>query len=274
MAITYTMKTLIIILLLTLVLWSKANGQLFEHKELYPGIATIKSKYFNGSDKRRYSSKSKPDIFGRIVEKKSFRKNQLLATYKYVYNDHHDQLYYMVSDDINHPGQEDTIISYEYKYQSDRIIYQKSVGRNKQDSAVVKLIENKRDTILIYQLNNYYFREKSGTKDTLIEMKSLYYHNNLLIKLEEVDLNRNSKTTTQYEYFPNGLLKRRKIVREPEPELKGHYVGGPGSDDEFYKYKFAKSGRIRTFYKIVGDETYKIATYKYKRIVPKINLVK
>jgi len=266
MVITYTMKLLIIILLSTLALFNEAYGQFFEPKELYPGIATIKTKYYNGSDKRRYSGKSKPDTFGRIVEKKSFRKSKLLATYKYVYNDNHDQLYYIVSDDINHPGNEDTIISHDYKYQSDRIIYQKSVDRNKQDSAVVKLIENKGDTILVYQLSNYYFREKSGTNDTSLEMKSLYYHKNLLIQLEEVDLNRNSKRTTQYEYFPNGLLKRRKIVREPEPELKGHYVGGPGSDDEFYKYKFDRAGRIRTFYKIVGDKTFKIATYKYKRI--------
>ena len=259
------MNKILITLLISIVAFNfRASAQLFEPKELYPGIATIKTKYYNGSDKRRYSGKSELDTFGRIVEKKSFRKNQLVATYKYVYNDHHDQLYYMVSDDINHPGQEDTIISYEYKYQSDRIIYQKSLERNKQDSAVVKLTENKGDTILIYQLNNYYFREKSGANDTLIDMKSLYYHKNLLIRLEEIDLNRNSKITTLYEYFPNGLMKRRKIVRDPEPELKGHYVGGPGSDDEFYKYKVDNSGRVKTFYRIIGNKTYKIATYKYK----------
>lgn len=258
------MKTIIIILLSTLALCNKANGQLFEHKELYPGIATIKTKYYNGSDKRRYSSKSKLDIFGRITEKDSYRKNKRLSTDKYEYNEHHDQLFYIVTNDINHPSQEDTIISYENKCLSDRIIYQKSVGRNKRDSAVVKLIDNKGDTILVYQLSKFYFREKSGTNDTFIEIKSLHYHNKLLIKLEEVDLKRNSKTTTQYEYFPNGLMKRRTIVREPEPELIVSYVGGPGSDDEFYKYKVDNSGRIKTFYRIIGNKTFKIATYKYK----------
>ena len=52
----------------------------------------------------------------------------------------------------------------------------------------------------------------------------------------------------------NGRLKRRVIKRIPNSELKGFYTGGPGSDDEYYKYKFDSNGRITKFYRIVNGK--------------------
>ena len=89
------------------------------------------------------------------------------------------------------------------------------------------------------------------------------YKNGLLIHSEIFDVNRNSKEITYFEYYYDGKLKRRKIEREPEPEVKGTYVGGPGNDDMHYEYKLDKSGRIKTLYYIIEKKKYKIATYQY-----------
>ena len=119
-------------------------------------------------------------------------------------------------------------------------------------------------TIFIYQNKSYYFRPKTNTIDIYEQKHTLKYQNGLLVHSEKFDLNINSKEIIYFEYYPNGRLKRRKIEREPEPELKVTYVGSPGSNDMSYEYKFDKSGRIKKLYYIIGKEKYKIATYEYK----------
>lgn len=259
------MKKLVITILAILLLGSKLNAQLFVTQEIYPDISTVEGKYYNGSGGGGYWSVAKLDTLGRTIEKESYRKKELLARDKFVYNSNNDQLYYIVTYDINSPNRIDTISNYEYKYQGDRIVYQKNTNKNRRDSTVIQLIENKGDSILIYQDKSYYFRPKTNTTDIYERIHTLKYQKGLLVRKEKIDLNRNEKEITYFEYYPNGRLKRRKIEREPEPELKGVYVGGPGSDDEFYEYKFDKWGRIKTFYRIIGKKKYKIATYKYNK---------
>ncbi len=48
-----------------------------------------------------------------------------------------------------------------------------------------------------------------------------------------------------------------------KPEQKSFYLGGPGSDDEYYKYTFDPNGRIKKFYRIIEGKKFKIAVYKY-----------
>jgi hypothetical protein len=228
------------------------NAQLFHEKEFYPNVKTIKRKSYNGSGGGGYWTIAKLDTLGRTIEKESYRKNTLLARDNYVYNFNNDQLYHIATYNINYPSRtNDTISNYKYRYEGNRIVYQKVVYRN--GSTVIQLVENKDDTVLIYQQKRHDY----------IQRYILKYQNSLLVLFEEFDLDENSKTTTHFEYFSNGLLKRRKIEREPEPKLKMHYTGGPGSDDESYEYKFDKSGRVKTFYRIIEKKKYKIATYKY-----------
>jgi hypothetical protein len=259
------MKKLIVTILTVLFFTNNANAQLFEKQEFYPNIKTVKGKYYSGSGGGGYWSFSKLDNLGRIIEQDSYRKKELRRRYNYAYNSNNDKLYYVVTFDINNPNRLDTISNYEYKYQGDKIVYQKDTHRNHRDSTVIQLIESKGDTILIYQHKSYYFRPKTNTIDIFEQRYTLKYQNDLLVMSEKIDLNRNEKEITYFEYYSNGRLKRRKIEREPEPELKGFYVGGPGSDDEFYEYKFDKSGRIKTFYRIIGKKKYKIATYEYNK---------
>ena len=214
------MKKLIITILTILFLGNKINAQLFVTQEIYPDIITIKGKYYSGTGGGGYWSVAKLDTLGRTIEKESYRKNELLARYNYAYNSNNDQLYYIVSFSINHPNQIDTICNYEYKYQGDRIVYQKNTSRNRRDSTVIRLIENKGDTILVYQDKSYYFRPKTNTTDIYERIHTLKYQNSLLVHSEKFDLNRNEKEITYFEYYPNGKLKRRKIEREPEPEFK------------------------------------------------------
>lgn len=259
------MGKLVVTILATLLLGSKLNAQLFVKQEVYPDISTVEARYYNGSGGGGYWSVSKLDTLGRTIEKGSYRKKELLARDKFVYNSNNDQLYYIVKYDINNPNRIDTISNYEYKYEGGRIVYQKNTHSNRCDSTVIQLIENKGDTVLTYQDKTYYLRPKTNATEIYERIHILKYQKDLLVHKEKFDLNRKEKEITVFEYHPNGRLKRRKIQREPEPELKGVYVGGPGSDDEFYEYKFDKWGRVKAFYRIIGKEKYKIATYEYNK---------
>ncbi|MDR1879465.1 MAG: hypothetical protein LBQ78_00855 [Tannerellaceae bacterium] len=257
------MKKMIITILAVLLFANKVDAQLFKKQELYPGIRIVKEKSYNDSGGGGYWSIAKLDHLGRIIEEEYYRKKELRGRHKSIYNSNNDKLYDIVTYDINNPNRIDTISNYEYKYQGNSIIYQKNTSGNHRDSTVIQLIENKGDTILIYQHKSYYFRPKTNTTDIYEKIHTLKYQNGLLVYSEKFNPNENYKEMTFFEYYPNGRLKRRKIEREPEPEFSGMYVGSPGSDDESYEYKFDKSGRIKAFYCIIEKKKYKITTYKY-----------
>ncbi|MDR2083762.1 MAG: hypothetical protein LBP67_02050 [Bacteroidales bacterium] len=257
------MEKFIISILIILFWGNKTNAQLFVTNEIYSETTTIKGKYYSGTTIGSFWSIAKLDTLGRVIQKENYNKRKLLSRYNYVYNSNNDQLYYIMSFNINNSKRIDTISNYEYRYQENRIVYQKKTYRNCCDSTVIQLIENKGDTILIYQDKSYYFRPKTNATDIYEQIHTLKYKNGLLIHSEKFDLDRNEKEITYFEYYPNGRLKRREIKREPES--KRTYSGGPGSDDEYYEYTFDESGRITTFYRIIGTEKYKIATYEYDK---------
>jgi len=269
------MQKLIIAILTVLFFANKINAQLFVSKEFYPGIKTVKKKSYDDSGGDSYWSIAKLDTLGRTIEIESYLKKVSFGRANFVYNSNNDHLYCMITFDTDNPNSIDTLSSYKYIYQENRIVYQKDTRRNLRDSTVIQLIENKGDTILIYQYKSYFYKsykshyssrpEETNTTDVLERRYTLKYQNDLLVMSEKFDLNRNEKEITYFEYYPNGRLKRRKIEREPVSELKKHYVGGTGNDDEFYKYKFDKSGRIKTLYRVIGKKKYKIETYVYKK---------
>lgn len=240
---------------------SAANAQLFEQKDFYPDVKTVKAKYYNGSG-GGFRSVEKLDDPGRVAEREYYSGNQLRSRQQLTYNPNNDRLYQIETLDINYPGRVDMTIRYEYEYREGRIVRQKSY-HTASDSIVILLIGNEGDTCLVYQSKSYIFRPKTNTADVHEKRYTANYSDGLLIRLEAFDVDKNSKETTHYEYYPNGKLKRRKIERDPEPAFKVMYTGGPGGDDMYYEYKFDKSGRIRTLYHIVDAKRYKIATYRY-----------
>jgi hypothetical protein len=201
---------------------------------------------------------------GRTIEIENYRKEDLLSKKKIIYNSKNDKLYEILIYSINDPSKTDTIIRYEYKYDRDIIVYQKS-SFSKNDSTIIKLVENEGDTILIYKKRSYYFRPNKNMTDVYEEIYSFAYKNKLLTCFEIYDLNDNSKTITYYNYFPDGKLRRQKIERNPKPDVEVLYLGGTGSDDMFYEYKLDKEGRIQNLYYLVNKKKYKIATYKYNK---------
>jgi len=232
-------------------------------REFYPNVKTIKTKSYNGTGGKGFWRIAKFDTMGRVIEKEYYRKRKLLSRQNFVYNSNNDILYEITTFDINDPNRiNDTIFFYEYKYQEDKIIYQKlTFYHSKQDSIVMRLIENKADTTLIYQKKTYYFRPKRNVTDIYEEKHTLNYKNGLLISFEKIDESR--RATTYLEYYSNRKLKRKKTEREPEEEFV--MTGGPGGDDMVYEYKFDISGRIKKLYFIIGKEKYKIATYEYRK---------
>ena len=85
-----------------------------------------------------------------------------------------------------------------------------------------------------------------------------------MVYVIEVDLQQVTTVITKYEYYTNGMLKRRIILRIPQPEGKFTYVGGPGSDDMSYEYTYYKNGLIKKMYCIIGETKYKLAKYRYE----------
>jgi hypothetical protein len=256
------MKHLVITVLIILIVPSAIKAQLFVDNAFIPKTSTVKGQYFNGSGGRGYWSLDYLDSIGRVIMKESYYKKKLMARHKIVYDSHNNKLLDIQTYDINNPERIDTN-KYDYKYTGNRIIYQ-YLKLAVNDSSVTKLIKNEGDTIFVYNEMNYYYRPKTGTSDVYETIYTLKLRKNILIMNEILDKQNNTKEIRTYEYYNNGRLMRRLIQRIPEPKLKGVYTGGPGSDDEFYKYKFDSKYRIKKFYKVIDGRRYKIAVYSYK----------
>lgn len=238
------------------------KAQLFETNELYPNTNVIKGKYYYGTGCGGYWSLDYVDSIGRIINKESYHKKQLMSRQKIVYDDNNNKIFNIQTFDYDNPERVDTF-KYEYKYANNRIIYQfRKLSEN--DSTVTKLIENQGDTLLKYQEQAFYYRPKTKKTDVYETVYTLKYKNGLLISAEAFDKEQNSTEIKKYEYFENGRMKRRLIERIPKPEQESYYVGGPGSDDESYEYKLDSQGRIKVFYRIINGKKYKIAVYRYK----------
>jgi hypothetical protein len=239
------------------------NAQLLETKELYPNIKMIKGKYHNGSGGGGYWSLDYVDSIGRVINKESYYKKQLMSRNKIVYDDNNNKIFDIQTFNYNNPERVDTF-RYAYKYADNRIIYQfRKFSEN--DSTVIELVENQGDTLLKYQEQAFYYRPKTKEIDVFKTVYTLRYRSGLLISKEKYDNENNSTELLKYEYFGDGRLKRRLIERNPEPEMKPVYTGGPGSDDEFYKYTLDSEGRIKVFYRIINGKRYKIAVYNYEK---------
>lgn len=233
---------------------SRINAQLFENKEFYPNIKTVKVKY-NGS----FWGIAKLDTQGRTIEKKDYYKRKFWGKSIFIYNFNNDKLYEIVTFNIDNdnPKQIDTI-EYKYQYQGNRIVYQKRFN-SKNDSTVIRLIDNQADTILIYQSKSYYFRPQTNTTDIYEKRYTLKYRDELLVHSEEFDLNRDRKEIAHFEYYPNGMLKRKKTEIEPKLQNTIGYFGG----EESYEYEFDKFGQVKIKYYLTREERYRSTTYKY-----------
>jgi len=253
---------LIIIGFLILITPLAVKAQLFETNELYPNTNIIKGKYYNGTGGKGYWSLDFVDSTGRIISKESYYKKQLMSRRKIGYDENNNKIFDIQTFDYNNPERIDTN-RFEYKYADNRIIYQFH-KLSKNDSTVIKLIANQGDTLLKYQEQAFYYRPKNKKTDVYETIYTLKYRDGLLISKEVFDKEQNSTEIHKYEYYDNGRLKRRLIERIPKLEDESIYVGGPGSDDEFYKYKLDIEGRVKKYYKIISGKKYKIATYRYE----------
>ncbi|MCU0378748.1 MAG: hypothetical protein MUC78_10870 [Bacteroidales bacterium] len=238
------------------------KAQLFETNELYSNTKVIKGKYYNGTGGGGYWSLDYVDSIGRIISSESYHKKQLMSRQKFVYDENDNKIFNIQTFDFNDPERADTF-RFEYKYADKRIIYQfHKLSEN--DSTVTELIENQGDTLLKYQEQAFYYRPKTDKTDVFKTVYTLRYRNGLLISKEKYDQQNNSTEFLKYEYFGNGRLKRRLLERIPEPKIQDVYLGGPGSEDESYKYNLDSEGRIKVFYRIINGKKYKIAAYSYE----------
>lgn len=258
------MKRIAVLLpvLVLLLITTTISAQLFEKKELYPNTKTIKGKYYSGTGGNGYWSLDYVDSIGRVIKKENYHKKQLMSRHTLVYDDFNNKKYDIVTLQSDAPARVDTTW-YEYRYAGNRIIYQ-SRKLTVNDSTVIELIDNQGDTILTYQEKDLCWRSNTNSMDVCETNYILKFKNGILIREEKFKTYENTQETITYSYFNHGRLKRRVIERIPEPELEAIYTGGPGSDDESYKYKLDSKGRVAKFFRIIDEKKYKIAVYTYK----------
>ena len=235
-----------------------SKGQILYEKNFSPGINSIEAKYGENG----FRNFEKLDSLGRTIERSSFRKKKLLEKTIYRYNNKNDIIRSIVTYNVNRPNKIDTT-NYEYLYIKNYIEFEKCISPNK-DSIIYKLIKNEGDSILTYQKISYYYSPNKKIHTHNDETYILSYQNNLLIKKEFIDHN-NNKEINNFEYYPNGKLKHRIVKRIPEPDSKVVVAGAPYSDNQFYKYTYDSSGRVKKYYTVIDNRTYKLATYKYKK---------
>lgn len=240
---------------------SYLKAQLFVENELYPNVRVVKGKYYNGTGGGGYWSLDYVDSIGRVTKKESYRKRQLISRNEIINDNHNNKIIDIQTYDYSNSERIDTN-RFEYKYADNLISFQYSKFSD-HDSTIVELIENQGDSVLKYQEKAFYLRTKTGRNDVYETIYILRFRNGYLMSKEILNKENNSNEIRNYEYYDNGRLRNRIIERIPKPEREADYVGGPGSDDEYYKYKLDSEGRILKFYKIVNGKRYKIAIYKY-----------
>lgn len=239
------------------------RAQVFYDKNFYSNTSSQKGKYFSGSGGGSFWSLKKYDSLGRTVEYRSYRKAKLLHVTKYIYNSNNDIIYWLTSTDKSNLTKLDTTYSFEYSYKNKIITYQKQVfNTSGNNSVILELIGNVGDTILTYKQTDRFYRAK--TIEEFNKEHLLTYKSGLLTSLKEYDLEEKTTKTTYWEYYSNGHVKRRKIIRTPE-DKSIKYAGGPASDDMSYIYHFDKKGRIKKLFHEIDGRKYKVAVYSYKR---------
>jgi hypothetical protein len=272
------------ITLLLLATYLTSIAQINSDKHFYPGTISIKTKQFNGTGGGGYWSIKMLDQKGRPVDEKLYRHGELLSHEIIQYNGFDDIIQMATIYDINNLRRSDTT-RFEYTYSKINIELQYRHW-SILDVDIYRLIDNQGDSVLTYEYVS--LNEKNKENKYKKEFIFKYRNNNLYKKIEtthglsEKDSAHISpklsdkipgtlkilelilqKEETTYEYFSNGLLKRRVIIRIPEPVMKGHYVGGPGSDDQSYSYKYDKKGRVKISYTHVNGKKYKLLTHQY-----------
>ena len=241
---------------------SQLHGQIFSKTEIFRGTNSIKGKYYNGSGGKGYWDFKLLDSLGRIVNVKSYKKKELLSETKLVYDKYNNEIMSISLYNINNPDKVDSNWVRSYVYTEDEI-NKEIIKYSVEDSTKIELVKNINDSLYVYEETSYHFRKKSNknwSHSTIHEIiKDNYGLNRKWIKD-----NKERKVITNYEYYQNGKIKRRTITRIPEYEIEETYLGGPGSDDQSWEYKYDKKGRVKVVYAIVGNKKYKIAKYKYK----------
>lgn len=257
------MQNIKVALTCIILLWTvTSQAQLFVKKSFKKGLASVKGRYFNGTGGKGFWSLEKLDSSGRTIEKSRYRGKMLTERITYQYNHKNDVVSQINTFDINHPHVTDTG-SYEYVYQNDLIVFEKYISPGK-DSTTYTLVNNAGDSVLTYLERSYHYLADRAMMHPISETYVLTYQNSLLTRME-ITRRAGQKEIINFSYFANGNVKRRIVKRIPEPGEEIVYMGGPGGDDQSYRYSYDRYGRIKKSYIIVNDKSYKVASYRYTR---------
>jgi hypothetical protein len=240
-------------------------GQIFDKREIQQGIAKLKTNQYSGTGGGGYWNLKYYDEKGRMIIEELYKRNTLMGRHAYEYDQFDNEILFISLYDINNPNRNDTVSYTKYYYNSNGQI-EKELTTVANSKFTTKII-SKRENLTIYQKisEHYWKREDTINVDTTV-IKLIYGKNGFILKQVKENMEDKSIEITDYTYYQNGKLLRRKISRILEPEFSSVYVGGPGSDDMSYDYKYTntKKDRLKTLYTIVEGKKYKLAKYRYE----------
>lgn len=238
-------------------------GQVFGKKEVQEGIAKIETKQFSGTGGSGYWSLKYYDQKGRMIIEELYRKKTLMGKHEYKYDEHDNEILFISLYDINNPNKMDTVSNTKYVYNSSGLI-EKEETITGNSTFTTTLISKGNKTTTYQRISQHYWKHKDTINfDTAVIKQSFDKQGGLIEQVKE-NIKAKSIEITEYSYYQNGKLKGKVTSRAPEPECSPLYVGGPGSDDMTFIYKYNRKGRIKVLFTIVEDRKYKLAKYKYE----------
>lgn len=203
-------------ILLLSFLCSNAFGQIFNQKDLLPGVKTVKTNQFNGCGVGFWNLKHY-DVKGRMLLEELYRNRKLLGQHSYAYDENNNELSFISLYDINHPGVIDTVTTTTYEYDENRQIL-KEIATNGGNTYTIERT-NISDNQTSYRLiSKIIWHDRDTINFDTINFKLTYDVNHLVDKQIKEDKENGIYEITEYQYYTNGEMKRRKITRIPEPE--------------------------------------------------------
>jgi hypothetical protein len=240
------------------------NAQILYREMRHPGVREIHTRYYSGSGGRGYTSEERLDPQGRVVNKKSLRKNKLLAEYTYAYSPHHDLTEEITVFDINRPEAPTTATTHAYNYATDGTIIRKETRTQAGDRTVIELTRQEGNSLRHYRRTH---TRPAGSSPTPEDHLLVYDEEGRIERWENWQPDPDGEerhTIVRYRYNDRDLLVHRHIERDPPYPEPAVYVGGPGSDDQSYSYRYDRRGRVKVKFTTVAGRRYKLARYRYR----------
>lgn len=238
-------------------------GQIGYPQKIYPPVKEIKIKDYINNPWDSYTV-IYPDEFGRPVREEYYLEGEIIVSTVRIFNEKHEVI---ASQEINHLDNTNATRTpasfelFEYQYEGSLMTQFKLIHSDGENTT--RIIEKLDSNAYCVETTSIYKGIERDSSQYYIQLNS---NGQIVEKTEALDLMFEDGvivSTTTYEYYPNGQVKRR-IIEYDEEFNSGPSYCGFHSDDQSWEYKYDKKDRIKYVYTIVNGVRYKSKKYRYK----------